>query len=72
MDTRPGTLLAVVGRARLDGDWSDSWELMESEGDVGLGLRFGSMVVEVDGDVEQELGRYRRSYRDQMFCDVRK
>ena len=51
MNTRPGVLFAVVGRARLDGGWVDGWGLMESERGVGLGLRFGSMVV-VNGEVD--------------------
>ena len=53
MNTRPGALLAVVGRTRLDGGWVDGWE-----GVIGSGFEFGSMVVfEVDVDVEQRVGR---------------
>jgi len=72
METRPKILLAVVGRVRFDQDWSGGWKLIESEGDAGSGLRLGSMMLEVDGDEEQESGRFRRSYRGQVFCDVRK
>jgi len=72
METRPEVLLAVVARARLDGEWSDGWKLMESEGDVGLGLRLGSMMLEVDGDAEQESRRCWRFCKGQVFCDVRK